>query len=97
VDLPGGERENLLIFEEDDIESIVEVFSLNHCKILIFNLLELDRGARKILLNKLKDLTFDSHLVERNKSLKGNGQIDGNTAHFSSAVNRIRPKSSLNN
>jgi hypothetical protein len=34
VALPGGDQENILIYEDDNLENIVEVFSLNHCKII---------------------------------------------------------------
>jgi hypothetical protein len=33
VDLPGGEKESLLVYEDDNLEDLVEVFSFNHCKI----------------------------------------------------------------
>jgi hypothetical protein len=38
VALPGGIQENILIYEEDNIEDIVEVFSINHRKFLSFKI-----------------------------------------------------------
>ena len=32
VALPGGDQENLLIYDDDNLDDIVEVFSLNHRK-----------------------------------------------------------------
>ena len=62
VALPGGDQENLLIYDDDNLDDIVEVFSLNHRK-STFNLIsfiELDQNARRKLLNRLKDVAFDS-------------------------------------
>jgi hypothetical protein len=66
VALPGGDQENLLIYDDDNLDDIVEVFSLTHRK-SSYNLIlytELDQNARRKLLNRLKDVAFDSQLVE---------------------------------
>ena len=76
VALPGGDQENLLIYDDDNLDDIVEVFSLNHRKSSSsssFNfilLIELDQNARRKLLNRLKDVAFDSQLVEGVSSLQ---------------------------
>ena len=38
VALPSGDQENLLIYDDDNLDDIVEVFSLNHRKFFLAQL-----------------------------------------------------------
>lgn len=69
VDLPSGDKENLVIYEDDNLEDIVEIFSYNHRKhfVSIINI-ELDKPTSSKLLEMIKDCTFDSYLVEGKQS-----------------------------
>ena len=46
VALPGGDQENLLIYDDDNLDDIVEVFSLNHRKFFLALLYFLIHRAR---------------------------------------------------